>query len=352
MGQPAGAGGWLTLFVRGSGAIAKAAAELPHSTKCAKLNGIRRAAEAAFGRSRRILSAMNLHARHVRCGNSRAPRRGLFLLCAFVLALFVGRLQAGQQGPLTPPPDHDVHRVGTEPVPPAPPSIPPEEIIKRFSEKEDQYIAARGAYTYKKTVRLEEFGPDGQLSGQLSLVVEAKPGADGKMYEKTIERPQSTLHYLEMGPEDFQSLARMPAYPLTTPQLAKYNLKYLGKELVDEINCYIFQVKPKTVERAHFYFDGIVWVDDVYLEVVKTYGKWVNDLGDMRSATMPFNIFETYREDVDGKYWMPNYMRSDDTLNLKNQNVQVRLVIKWTDYKPVSAASAAPVEPAVPPKPN
>jgi hypothetical protein len=276
----------------------------------------------------------------------------LFLLCAFVLALFVGRLQAGQQGPLTPPPDHDVHRVGTEPVPPAPPSIPPEEIIKRFSEKEDQYIAARGAYTYKKTVRLEEFGPDGQLSGQLSLVVEAKPGADGKMYEKTIERPQSTLHYLEMGPEDFQSLARMPAYPLTTPQLAKYNLKYLGKELVDEINCYIFQVKPKTVERAHFYFDGIVWVDDVYLEVVKTYGKWVNDLGDMRSATMPFNIFETYREDVDGKYWMPNYMRSDDTLNLKNQNVQVRLVIKWTDYKPVSAASAAPVEPAVPPKPN
>jgi hypothetical protein len=87
---------------------------------------------------------------------------------------------------------------------------------------------------------------------------------------------------------------------------------------------------------------------------VKTYGKWVNDLGDMRSATMPFNIFETYRENVEGKYWLPNYMRSDDTINLKDLNVQVRLVIKWTDYKPFSAgtpppASAQPVAPPQPP---
>ncbi len=274
-------------------------------------------------------------------------------LCAIGFTLLASRIVAAQQGPLTPPPEHDVHRVGTEPVPPAPPSIPPEEIIKRFSQKEDQYIVARAGYTYKKTVRLEEFGPDGKPSGQLLLVVEAKPGADGKLYEKTVERPQSTLRYLEMGHEDFQRLARMPAYALTTAQLAKYDLKYLGKELVDEINCYIFQVKPKAVERANFYFDGIVWVDDAYLEVVKTYGKWVNDLGDTRSATMPFNIFETYRENVDGKYWLPNYMRSDDTLSLKDIHVPVRLVIKWTEYKAVSVApGAAPAAPAAPAKPT
>jgi len=296
---------------------------------------------------------MNSRALHSRDRLFRYALRSAGLLCAFVFAFSTSPARAAQQGPLTPPPEHDVHRVGTEPVPPAPPSIPPEEIIRRFSQKEDQYIAARAGYTYKKTVRLEEFGPDGKPSGQLSLVVEAKPGPDGKIYEKTIERPQSSLHYLEMGPEDFQSLARMPAYPLTTAQLAKYNLKYLGKEVVDEISCYIFQVKPKAVERAHYYFDGIVWVDDAYLEVVKTYGKWVNDLGDMRSATMPFNIFETYRENVDGKYWLPNYMRSDDTLNLKDMNVSVRLVIKWTDYKPLSPGTPPPAvaQPASPQKP-
>jgi hypothetical protein len=298
---------------------------------------------------------MNSHAQHSRGSFSLAGIRFALILYAFYFALPASPTYAGQQGPLTPPPEHDIRRVGTEPVPPAPPSMAPEEIIKRFSQKEDQYIVARAGYSYKKTVRLQEFGPDGKPSGELSLVIEAKPGPDGKVYEKTVERPQTSLHFLEMGPEDFQALARMPAYPLTTGQLAKYDLKYLGKELVDEVDCYIFQVKPKSVERAHYYFDGIIWVDAAYLEVVKTYGKWVNDLGDTRSATMPFNIFETYRENVDGKYWLPNYMRSDDTLNLKDANVQVRLVIKWTDYKPIPAAGAAPAAPTpavTPPKPN
>lgn len=287
------------------------------------------------------------HTAHLRKLPGSNVLRWGFLVCALFLSQAVCRGQHAQQGPLTPPPEHNVRRVGTEPVPPAPPSMPPEEIIKRFSQKEDEYLAARAGYTYKKTIRLEEFGPDGKRSGELSLVMEAKRGDDGKIYERTVERPESTLHYLEMGPEDFQRLARMPAFPLTTGQLAKYDLKYVGKEQVDEINCYIFQVKPKTVERANYYFDGIVWVDDVYLEVVKTYGKWVNDLGDTRTPTMPFSIFETYRENVDGKYWLPDYMRSDDTLNLKDSNIPVRLVVKWTDYKPLSPAT--PVPAALPP---
>ncbi len=283
---------------------------------------------------------------------SRYLGGAVILICAIFLSRKVCDAQAAQQGPLTPPPEHNVKRVGTEPVPPAPPSIPPEEIIKRFAQKEDKYIVARAGFTYKKTVRIQEFGPDGQPSGELTLVYEAKPNSDGKIVEKTAERPKSTLHYLEMGPEDFQSLGRMPVYALTSGQLAKYDLKYLGKEQVDEVDCYIFQVKPKAVERTKAYFDGIVWVDAVYLEVVKTYGKWVTDLGDMRSATMPFSIFETYRENVDGKYWLPNYMRSDDTLNLKDVNVPVRLVVKWTEYKLPQTPSVAPEQPVPPAKPN
>jgi hypothetical protein len=289
---------------------------------------------------------MSPHLRHFHIRSSRVPLRGGLLLCALFLIDAGSHAQSAQVGPMTPPPDHNVRRIGTEPLPAPPPALPPEEIIKRFSEKEDEFLVARAGYTYKKTVRIEEFGPDGKVSGQLVMVMEAKPGADGKLYERPTEKPQSTLQYLEMGPEDFQEIARMPAFPLTTSQLSKYDLKYLGKEQVDEVNCYIFQVKPRMVEREHYLFDGIVWVDDVYLEVVKTYGKWVNDLGDMRTATMPFSIFETYRENVGGKYWLPDYMRSDDALNLKDVNVPVRLVIKWTDYKPISAAPAAPAPPS------
>jgi hypothetical protein len=124
---------------------------------------------------------MNLHAHHPSANSLRALIRRAFFLCAFVFSFSTHRAHAGQQGPLTPPPEHDIHRVGTEPVPPAPPSMAPEEIIKRFSQKEDQYIVARAGYTYKKTVRLQEFGPDGKPTGELSLVIEAKPGPDGKM---------------------------------------------------------------------------------------------------------------------------------------------------------------------------
>ena len=116
-------------------------------------------------------------------------------------------------------------------------------------------------------------------------------------------------------------------------------MKYKGKEQVDEIECYIFEVKPKVVERTKAYFDGIVWVDTKYLEVVKTYGRWMTDQGAMKAmADLPFTIFETYRENVDGKYWFPNYSRSDETMNLKGLEIPVRVVIKWTEFKPLPNA--------------
>jgi len=55
---------------------------------------------------------------------------------------------------------------------------------------------------------------------------------------------------------------------------------------------------------------------------------------------LPFTLFETQRENIDGKFWFPNYARSDDTLNLKSGEVRIRLTIRWTDYKPVAAASS------------
>ena len=97
-----------------------------------------------------------------------------------------------------------------------------------------------------------------------------------------------------------------------------------------------------------------MWVDAKYLEVVKTYGKWVTDQGDVHTiADLPFSLFETYRENVDGKYWFPSYSRSDETLNQKGLEIPVRIVIKWTDFKPVPSAAQAPPPstPASSPKP-
>jgi hypothetical protein len=278
-----------------------------------------------------------------------------FLLSTAVLVVGVlipgipTRGQDAPRGPIAPPPERRVTRATSDAEPEAPPSLPEAEIVKRFTEKEENYLLARANYTYRRTVRIQEFGPDGQPSGEFVVVTQPARDVDGKLFEKVVERPHSSLQHLFLRTEDLEGLQRAPAFPVTAGQLAKYSLKYVGKEQVDEISCYIFQAKPRAVERTKAYFDGIVWVDAKYLEVVKTYGKWVTDQGDMHSvAQLPFSLFETYRENVDGKFWFPSYSRSDDTLNQKGVEIPVRIVIKWTDFKPLPATPATTVVPAAP----
>jgi hypothetical protein len=263
------------------------------------------------------------------------------LLCATAMPLGA---QEGRPGPITPPPEHNVRRMGTEVKPDAPP-VPPEQIIQRFSQKEDEFLIVRARYGYRKTIRVQEFDNQGKVSGEFQVMTEPFIGSDGKPYEKIFEGQPSTLHLLHLEPEDLESLGRIPAFPLTTNQLTKYALTYAGKEQVDEVNCYLFRVKPKVVERTRAYFEGLVWVDDKDLEVVKTYGKWVTELGDVHSPTLPFTLFDTYRENVEGKYWFPAYSRADDAIRLKDGEVRIRLTIRWTDYKPLAAAAPAAPKP-------
>jgi hypothetical protein len=279
-------------------------------------------------------------------------------MLAGALALFCGVMVKAQDtsGPLTPPPteDHNVRRVTTTDPAEVPPALPPAEIVKAFAEKEDRFLRARVGYGYKKTIKLTEFGKDGQPDGEYQVVTQTTVDSDGRVYEKTVEKSQSSLHYMEILPGGgLATLAKLPAFPLVTSQLAKYDLRYVGDEKVDEVDCYIFNAKPKLLERANALFQGVVWVDKQYLEVVKTYGKWVTDLGDMHPQDFPFVNFETYRENVDGRYWFPNYSRSDDFVHFKDQNIPVRLVIKWTDIKPLPAnvLPAASPDSAGKPKP-
>ena len=279
------------------------------------------------------------------CGHSIGTAAALLLLATSLHA------QDAPTGPMAPAADHHVTRISNIPTPEAPPDLPEDQIIKGFTQKEDEFLRARIHYTYKKTIRIEEFGPDGQPSGEYTIVSQPARNPDGTFYEKVVERPQSTLTRMHLLSEDLDIIQRMPAYPLTTAQLPKYNVKYIGKEKVDEVNCYLFQVKPKVPERANALFDGVLWVDDKHLEVVKTYGRWVTDLGVMKSKTLPFTMFETYREFVGEKYWFPVYARSDDTASIDKNEFPIRIIIKYSDFKPLAAAPAAPSAPTASPTP-
>jgi hypothetical protein len=260
--------------------------------------------------------------------------------------------QENPPGPLAPPPDHHVTRIEGVAEPEAPPALPPVEIIQAFTKKEEIYLNTRPQFAYRKTIRIQEFGPDGRPGGEYDATYDLVRSGDGKLYEEALAAPQSTLEYLSFEPEDALALMHLPAFPVTASQLSKYNVKYLSTEKVDEVDCYIFQITPRTLERQHALFDGVIWVDQKYLEVVKTYGKWVTDLGEMYPPALPFSMFETYRENVEGKYWFPNYARADGIYKMKDHDVAIRMTIKWTNFKPLSAMPVAPAAPTSPPPAN
>ena len=75
-----------------------------------------------------------------------------------------------------------------------------------------------------------------------------------------------------------------------------------------------------------------MWVDDRDLQIVKTYGSGVGLL--KKDADNQFPKFETYREQIDGKYWFPTYTVADDTLHFKDgQRSRIRMTMQYEDYK-------------------
>jgi hypothetical protein len=263
----------------------------------------------------------------------------ILLLVCFLAMCFAASKALGQaeesQGPITPPPKFETKRLPTA-ANPAPPPIPADEIIRRFAASEDVMKKAYDNYTFAQTVRVQELAdPGGDFS--VTGVFYTKP--DGQRYERITKPPVSTLKLAAFSLEDVKIIASLPHFVLTTDQLTHYGLEYIGKEKLDELNTYIFRVKPKQVERTRRYFDGVVWVDDQDLAIVKSSGQFVSEISG-GGTELPFKMYDTYRENFDGKYWFPTYTSSDDYVsNPKGKDLHLRLVIRSTDFKPETAGN-------------
>ena len=257
-----------------------------------------------------------------------------------LLGAMPASLRAQDAGPMQPP-ESTKFPAPPPSAKPESPALPPDEIIRRFAAKEDEMVSAIKGYTFQKDVRIQEIGPDNKPAGQVEIVTQLRISPEGKMYEKPVSRQPSTLHTLDLERGDSDLLAPTPMFPLTTAMLPKYEITYRGKQPLDELNAYFFTVKPRALDRARAYFSGVVWVDVQDLVIVKTMGKWVNELGDLTASDLPFTVFETYRQQVGKNLWFPAYSRSDDTFQAGNTSVPIRVIIKWTNFTPQASAPAA-----------
>jgi hypothetical protein len=206
-----------------------------------------------------------------------------------------------------------------------------EDIIQKFAAKESAFAQARDNYTYRQTVRVQELDNNGTPRGRFELVSDIVFSNDGKRTERVIRAPVPTLERIQLTPQDEQDLRSVQPFVLTSKDIAKYDVRYLGRETLDEIACYAFAVKPKKMVSGERYFAGIVWVDDKDLQIVKSYGRGVGL--EKKSGDHKYPKFETYREQIDGKYWFPTYTAANDTLNFASGPVPIKMLVKYEDYK-------------------
>jgi len=220
-------------------------------------------------------------------------------------------------------------------------SYTPEEVIKQFTAKESELREIWKEYSYQQESRLQVLGPANTVSGEYYQVSEFVFNDAGNRLEKIIKAPPSTLDRagLTMTQEDKNAFINLQPFALTTEDLPNYTVSFVGKEKLDDLSTYVFDVLPKVMANRRElnrlkdkgiegkYFQGRIWVDDVDLMIVKTAGKIVPEF------KQRFAKFETYRENIDGQYWFPTYTYGDDNLQFDNSSVRVRMLIKYKNYK-------------------
>jgi hypothetical protein len=218
------------------------------------------------------------------------------------------------------------------------PSIPVEEVIKKFADKEEEFRRARDFYTYRQTLDINVLTLEGRKTGERRFeITDVLFDDKGRRIEKVLKAPVSTIESVIFTPEDMYDIQHVFPFLLTSTNIDKYNLTYRGMELVDEIDTYVFDVSPKELKKEERLFEGKIWVDQKDLQIVKTHGRTVFEIT-RKNKDQRFPRFETIRGNIDGKYWFPIYTMADDILHFPTgQDVHIREKVIYENYRKYEA---------------
>src|SRR5438270_106381 len=220
------------------------------------------------------------------------------------------------------------------PLDPAQPKgVTADEVIKRFAATEKEFKAALDLYAYRQTVKVQTVDGD-TIDGEYAQTFDVTFDDQGHKVKTVVYAPESSLQRISMTQEDVDDIENRLPFVLTSDEIPEYDILYAGQQQEDELHCYVFDIAPKRIEGKKRYFQGRIWVDDHDFQIVKTYGKSVPDIrkhhGDEENL---YPKFTTWRQQIDGQYWFPVYTRADDELHFKLQDVHIREIVKYEDYK-------------------
>jgi hypothetical protein len=231
---------------------------------------------------------------------------------------------------------------GEGPLDPSQPTgITVDAIIQQFATKEKQFKIARDQYTYTQDVKVQTMDGD-TVDGEYHQVADVLFDDKGHRIEQVVFAPQSSLERVTMTQSDFDDIRNRLPFVLTSDDIGKYQILYVGKQREDELGTYVFDIAPKEIEKGERYFQGRIWVDDHDYQIVKTYGETVPQVHNFKHPEKE-NLspkYTTWREQIDGKYWFPTYTYAEDTLHFSgNDDIKMRYIVRYKNYKQYGAKS-------------
>jgi hypothetical protein len=215
---------------------------------------------------------------------------------------------------------------------------PPANLARLAAHRETETEAERNEYMYRQTVTLQELDGSGGIRGQYHEVRDVIFSPTRERTEETIGNPSNGLKNLILTDEDFRDIREIQPLVLTDDRLWNYETRFKGEENVDDVDCWVLQVRPRQILEGQRLFDGMVWIDKKDYNIVRMTGRAVPQIRTLKTENL-FPSFTTIRKPIDGKHWFPVYTYADDTLQFRGGPQRERLKIEYSGYKRFGAES-------------
>lgn len=210
----------------------------------------------------------------------------------------------------------------------------PSEILARAAENGKQLISALRDYTYYAELTVETVSQAETITGKYYRFSQISYDADGNRQEKVFENTSTLPKDVHIGTNSVNNMTRVYQFIITPDVLNQYEINYVGREKIDELNTFVFDVAPKVKmpdpdKSSDRYLKGRVWIDDEDFQVVKVAGQALPEQSSHRTPR-----FETYFQNY-GKHWFPAYMSADDEVRMGRRFTRVIAKLRYTSYKKV-----------------
>jgi hypothetical protein len=206
------------------------------------------------------------------------------------------------------------------------------DLARRVAARETETEQAQRNYLYRQTVAIDEIDGHGAKVGGYQEVREVIFSPEKERSEQMVGRPLDTLVRLKLTEEDFRDIREIQPFMLTTDQAFLYETQFRGEETVDQMDCYVIQIRPRQILEGQRLFDGLLWVSKRDYSIVRSEGQAVPQIRTTKAENL-FPHFTTIRQKVEGGLWFPAVTYGDDTLDFRNGAQRIRMTIRYSDYR-------------------